>query len=95
VPAADPRHKTVNPVLYRQEEVLACWRRITAPVLWVWGGDPGWMREFAGDDAEDWQRRRAAIAALTECRIAESGHMMHLENPGHLAREVEPFLSGA
>ena len=95
VPAADPRHKTVNPLLYRQDEALACWRRITAPVLWVWGGDPAWMRDFAGDDAEDWRRRRGAIARLTECRIPGSGHMMHLENPVRLAREVEPFLVGA
>jgi len=31
----DPKHKNANPVLYRVEEVLACWQQITAPVLWV------------------------------------------------------------
>jgi pimeloyl-ACP methyl ester carboxylesterase len=53
------------------------------------------MRDFAGDDEDDWQRRRGAISRLSECRIPESGHMMHLENPARLAREVEPFLAGA
>ena len=32
---SDPAHKIVNPVLYRYEEVRACWRDVTAPVLWV------------------------------------------------------------
>jgi len=34
---SDPKHKTVNPVLNRMEEILACWRHITASVLWVAG----------------------------------------------------------
>ena len=92
-PAADPRHRLVNPVLYRQEEALACWRRITAPTLWIWGGDPAWMRDFAGDDPEDWARRRAAFARLSECRIEGSGHMMHHDDPGRFAQAVEAFLA--
>jgi pimeloyl-ACP methyl ester carboxylesterase len=31
----DPAHKIVNPVLYRYDEVRACWQQVTAPVLWV------------------------------------------------------------
>ena len=92
VPAADPRHKAVNPVLYRQEEALACWRRITAPTLWVWGGDPEWMRNFAGDDPAEWARRREAFAHLSECRIGAAGHMMHQDNPAGFTRAIESFL---
>jgi pimeloyl-ACP methyl ester carboxylesterase len=95
VPAADPRHKLVNPVLYRIEEAIACWRCITAPTLWVWGGDREWMKRFAGDDAADWAARRAAFAQLTECRIEDAGHMMHLERPEAFAAAVEPFLLAA
>ena len=29
----DPKHKLVNPVLSRIEELIACWRRVTAPTL--------------------------------------------------------------
>lgn len=93
VPAADPRHKWVNPVLYRIEEALACWQRITAPTLWMWGGDPEWMRRFAGDDETEWQRRRAAFRRLSECKIDDSGHMMHLEQPEAFAARIEAFLA--
>ena len=95
VPAADPRHKQVNPALYRIEEAIACWQAITAPTLWVWGGDRDWMKRFAGDDPDDWARRRAAFAELTECRIEDAGHMMHLEQPEAFAAAVEPFLLAA
>jgi len=39
---ADPCHKMVNPVLYRVEEAMACWRHITAPVLWLWATANGY-----------------------------------------------------
>ena len=35
----DPAHKIVNPVLYRYEEVRACWQQVRAPVLWVEGAE--------------------------------------------------------
>lgn len=92
VPAADPRHRHVHPVLYRQEEAIACWSRATAPALWIWGGDPEWMKQFAGDDATDWARRRAAFRSMRECTIPDSGHMLHHDQPELLAREIERFL---
>ncbi|MEO8040540.1 MAG: alpha/beta fold hydrolase, partial [Betaproteobacteria bacterium] len=75
--AADPRHKRVSPVLYRFEEAIACWERITAPVLWIWGDDPADLKRWAGDDPAQWDRRRAAFRQLSECTIAAAGHMMH------------------
>ncbi|MBI1395708.1 MAG: alpha/beta fold hydrolase [Betaproteobacteria bacterium] len=92
VPAADPAHRRVNAVLYRQEEALACWAAVTAPVLWIWGGDPEWMRRLAGDDTTDWARRRNAFRHLTECTIADSAHMMHLDQPEALAAAIERFV---
>ena len=47
---SDPAHKMVNPVLYRLEEALACWQRISAPVLWVWG-DGQWLHKWLRGDA--------------------------------------------
>src|SRR5437899_1143997 len=32
---SDPRHKLPTPTVYRMEEVVAVWKQITAPVLWV------------------------------------------------------------
>ena len=31
----DPSHKIVSANLYNLEEVLACWKKISAKVLWV------------------------------------------------------------
>ena len=36
---SDPRHKSPNPYLFRIEETLACFRRVTAPVLLLSGRD--------------------------------------------------------
>ncbi|HEU4376787.1 MAG TPA: alpha/beta fold hydrolase, partial [Telluria sp.] len=42
----DPAHKKPSPILYRVEEVMACWSAISAPVLWVEAEDTNmwqWM----------------------------------------------------
>jgi pimeloyl-ACP methyl ester carboxylesterase len=64
----------VNPALYRLDEALACWRRIEAPVLWVWG-DGEWMRRWFKTGEEDLAERRAAFKNLTEVQLADCGHM--------------------
>ncbi len=91
---SDPAHKMVNPVLYRLEEALACWRRITAPVLWVWG-DGEWMRKWFKSGEDDLAERRAAFRQLTEVKLEDCGHMMHHDQPQALARVLEEFLSRA
>jgi pimeloyl-ACP methyl ester carboxylesterase len=88
---SDPAHKMVNPVLYRVEEALACWERITAPVLWVWG-DGEWLRKWLRGNAADLEQRRAAFRNLTEHTIKDAGHMMHQDQPEELARVLEAFL---
>jgi pimeloyl-ACP methyl ester carboxylesterase len=90
--ASDPAHKMVHPILYRLDEALACWRRISAPVLWVWG-DGAWMRKWFKTGDEDLAERRAAFADLTEVRLEECGHMMHFDQPEKLARVLEDFLA--
>jgi pimeloyl-ACP methyl ester carboxylesterase len=91
----DPAHKLGNPVLYRIEEVLACWKAISAPVLWV---------EAAGTEAWRWlggkeqgraeiDRRIACIPQVTTAVIAGAGHMLHHDQPQALARLVENFLA--
>ncbi len=90
---SDPAHKMVNPVLYRLDEALACWRRIDAPVLWVWG-DGEWMRQWLKDNPADMEERRAAFASLAEHTIPDAGHMLHHDQPERLAASLEAFLSG-
>jgi pimeloyl-ACP methyl ester carboxylesterase len=90
--AADPRHKLSNPVLYRLEEALACWRCIAAPVLWIWGEDDADVKRWSGDDPHDWDRRRAAFRQLSECTLRDAGHMMHHDQPEAFAATIEAFL---
>ncbi|MBX9811307.1 MAG: hypothetical protein K2Y16_06820 [Burkholderiales bacterium] len=76
---SDPRHKIVNPYLFRIEEMLACWRRLTAPVLLVTGKDshvPGWLKDTPGDGA----RRRALALFPDRVRAAQAMRGMP---PGH------------
>jgi pimeloyl-ACP methyl ester carboxylesterase len=88
---SDPAHKMVNPVLYRFEEAAACWRRITAPVLWVWG-DGEWMKKWFRTGEEDLAERRAAYASLQEIQLTDAGHMMHHDQPEQLAQVLEDFF---
>ena len=91
---SDPAHKMVNPVLYRVEEAMACWERITAPVLWVWG-EGQWMRQWLKDNEDDMNERRAAFHDPVEHTIADAGHMMHHDQPEALAAALEDFLGRA
>lgn len=88
----DPAHKVVNPVQYQLEEARACWRAVTAPVLWVQGAEtatPGMLGLSEADLAE----RKACFADLTECVLTDCGHMVHHDQPERLAAEIEAFLA--
>ena len=89
---SDPKHKIINPVLSRLEEILACWRRITAPVLWVMGAQsraPRWRTGAAEQMAE----RKAAFRHFSEVTLDDCGHMMHHDQPARLAAVIERFLA--
>lgn len=88
---ADPRHKMVNPVLYRLQEAQACWRKIVCPVLWVIGGDM-WDHPMAKGVFDTLDSRRACFARLQEVTIADAGHMVQWEQPERLAEALEAFL---
>jgi pimeloyl-ACP methyl ester carboxylesterase len=90
---SDPAHKIVNPVLYRQDEVCACWQLVTAPVLWVEAADSDALKRVGLDDAAH-AERRAAFRDLRHVRVAGSGHMLHHDQPRAVARLVEEFLAG-
>ena len=88
---ADPCHKMVNPVLYRVEEAMACWRRIVAPVLWLWG-DGKWMMKWMKGDKSLLDSYRSCYRSLSEQTIADAGHMMHHDQPGRFAAAIEAFV---
>jgi pimeloyl-ACP methyl ester carboxylesterase len=90
---ADAAHKRVHPVLYRKAEVLACWKRIEAPVLWV-EGDRTDMARWWGEryTREDFEARLAVITRLERHVLSPAGHMLHHDQPEELALRVECFL---
>ena len=89
--ASDPAHKLVNPVLYRAEEAIACWRRVAAPVLWVEGAESN-AHEFLKLSAADLAARKQCFRQLTERVIGDAGHMLHHDQPERLAEVIEEFL---
>ena len=89
--ASDPRHKNLNPYLFRIEEAIACWRRVTAPVLLVSGklsDIPGRMKDTPDQLAE----RKNAFRDHREVELDDAGHMMHHDQPERLARLIEDFI---
>lgn len=91
---SDPRHKMTNPVVYRLEESMVCWRNITAPVLWV-AADQSGVEAMFGQEGEG-----RDLAARTACfrdfrglkTITGAGHMFHHEQPEQLAAILLAFL---
>ncbi len=88
---SDPRHKLINPVLYRREEAEACWSKVTAPVLLLLGAHSE-IRGRLGGDATD-ERLRQSFDDVRIATVADAGHMMHHERPEEVACLIEQFLS--
>jgi len=91
----DPAHKKRSPLLYQVEEVMACWRAITAPVLWVEAEHTN-MWQWLGPKEEaraEIDRRRANLAKVSTRMMPDAGHMLHHDQPELLARMIEEFLT--
>ena len=87
----DPAHKIVNPVLYRFEEVRACWQQVAAPVLWVDAAGSDTLKRL-GLDAAQHAERRAAFRNIEYVTVQDAGHMLHHDQPAAVARLIEGFL---
>ncbi len=89
----DPAHQRVNPVLYRIDEVLAIWRQISAPLLWVQGAQTEVERWWAGRCSfAEFERRLAEVRDCRRATLDDAGHMLHHDQPQALARLLGEFL---
>lgn len=90
----DPVHKRPNPVLSRREETMACFKLITAPVLWVEGNLTD-VTKWWGDryPRSDFEERLAAVPQLQRELLAPCGHMLHHDQPAALAALLARFLA--
>ena len=87
----DPRHKIVNPIMNQVDQLIACWNRITCPVLWVLTNEVD-MRNWRKDTPAELSERKQAFRNLSEILLEDSGHMMHHDQPERLAAIIEAFL---
>ena len=90
----DPAHKVVNPVPYRVEEILAGWRRIAAPLLWVEGADTD-VAKFWGKryPRADFEARLAQVPQVERLLLQDCGHMLHHDQPAAVAARLRTFLA--
>jgi pimeloyl-ACP methyl ester carboxylesterase len=90
----DPAHKRVNPLLYQKGEVLECWKRITAPVMWV-EGDRTDVTKWWGDryPRAEFEARLSLVPTLERHVLSPAGHMLHHDQPEALAAHLERFLA--
>jgi pimeloyl-ACP methyl ester carboxylesterase len=90
----DPAHKRVNPVLYRVDEVLETWKRITAPLLWVEGDRTDvakwWGHRYPRSEFDE--RLAVVPSPVTKTVLSPAGHMLHHDQPEALAAALAAFL---
>ena len=87
---ADPAHKKVNPILYRRAEARACWSRITAATLLIFGEESRFFKNYF--EGEYQQECQQCFRDLTEKTVSGAGHMLHLQQPEKLAKILTEFL---
>ena len=91
---ADPAHKLVNPVPYRAAEIVAAWRRIASPVLWIEGADTD-VTKFWGDryPRAEFEDRLAQVPRVERLLLDDCGHMLHHDQPAAIAARLTSFLA--
>jgi pimeloyl-ACP methyl ester carboxylesterase len=87
----DARHRWVNPILYKREEAEAIWRQVKAPVLMLLGAESEHLSRLGADGSEE--ALQALFAHIDLVRVADAGHMLHIEKAQAVAALVEKFLS--
>ncbi|WP_173819634.1 alpha/beta fold hydrolase [Paraburkholderia piptadeniae] len=91
---ADPAHKIRGPLLYRLDEVMAVWANVRAKVLHVEATASPTLSMLAGDiPLDEFKARFSAFADWREAFIDEAGHMVHHDQPEHVAALIEGFCT--
>ena len=90
----DAAHKITNAQLYRVDEVLEIYQRISAPTLAVEASDNSLGKWWAGKyTLTEYYERLQSVAQLSKAVIQNAGHMLHHDQPEQLARLLEGFLT--
>jgi pimeloyl-ACP methyl ester carboxylesterase len=90
----DPAHKIINAQLFRVEEVMALYQRISMPTLAVEASDSSLEKWWKGKyTLADYHERLKALPQVEIALIDEAGHMMHHDQPEVLAALIERFIA--
>ncbi|MBQ0133464.1 MAG: alpha/beta hydrolase [Comamonas sp.] len=90
----DAAHKVVNPQLFRDDEILATYAAITAPVLAVEASDDSlgqwWKGKF---DLHEYHERLQSVPQYRIAQVQDAGHMLHHDQPQAVAQLIEDFCT--
>jgi len=90
----DPAHKRSGPTLYQRDEVLECWKLITAPVMWAEGDQTDIAKWWgARYTKEEFHERLGVVSKVEKHVLSPAGHMLHHDQPEALAALLEAFLA--
>lgn len=92
----DPAHKITSAQLFRADEALAIYERITAPVLAIEASGDSLSQWWSGKYTLDEYHQR--LTHVRTCRTAvvhDAGHMLHHDQPEQVAQLIEQFLNEA
>jgi pimeloyl-ACP methyl ester carboxylesterase len=87
---ADPRHKRSNAMLYQRDQAEACWKCISAALLFVVGDQSDFARRMNVEITPE--KLHSLISDLRMATVKGAGHMMHHEQPAAVAELIEDFL---
>jgi len=90
----DPAHKITNANLYKVDEVLEIYKRLTMPVLAVEASDNSLDMWWKGAyTLAQYHERLKVVPNVEIARINDAGHMMHHDQPAELAALIERFIA--
>ncbi len=87
-------HKLSSANVYRADETLELYKRISAPVLAVEASDDSLAKWQLGSySLAEYHERLQLIPRADVAVIQDAGHMLHHDQPEQLARLIEDFLN--
>ena len=90
----DAAHRVSGPNVSHVDEILAMYSAIKAPTLFVGASDDsmvGWYGKRY--TLAEFHERLESVPQVTRAVIADSGHMLHHDQPQALARLIEDFVA--
>jgi pimeloyl-ACP methyl ester carboxylesterase len=88
---ADPRHQLRTPMRYSRAELEACWARIRAPHLLLYGAESSHSRRVLGTDVPT--ELKKIMPALRIEPVSAAGHLMPHEQPEQVAQAIISFAA--